>query len=112
MFFCNAGRCGHVFDLLVRHTRAAGHNAFRGNRVPTKNTRSKRIGENGFSRSPVSTGLLHYTPSALPNSVEPTRLIVQAARNSGSLYFWPLVMMAQIIRAVLFASATAAIFVV
>jgi len=23
------GRCGHVFGLFVRHTKAAGHNAFR-----------------------------------------------------------------------------------
>ena len=64
---CNAGRCGHVFDLLMRLTSAAGHNAFRENRVPTKSTRSKRNGENGFSRFPVSTGLLHYILSALPN---------------------------------------------
>jgi hypothetical protein len=74
-----------VFDLLMRRAWAAGHNAFRGNRVPTKKTRSKRTGENGFSRSPVSTGLSHYTLFALPNSVDVTRLIVQTERNSGSL---------------------------
>jgi len=85
--FCKAGRCGHVFDLLMRRTWAAGHNAFRGNRVPTNSTRSKRDGDYGFSRSPVSTGLLHHTRSALPNSVGVTRLIGQAVRSSGSLYF-------------------------
>ena len=100
-----------MFDLLMRRTWAAGHNAFRGNRVPTNSTHSKCDGENGFSRSPVSTGLMHYTRSALPNSVDATRLIVQAARPSGSLYAWPLVMMAQIILAVLLASAAAATFV-
>src|SRR5712691_11703612 len=72
----------------------------------------RRTGDCGFSRSPVSTGLSHYTLFALPNSVALTHLSSQAARNSGSLYFWPLVMMAQIIRAVLLASATAATFVV
>src|SRR5579863_1487822 len=37
---------------------------------------------------------------------------VQTARNSGSLYASPLIIMAHTIRAVLLASATAAIFVV
>jgi len=55
---------------------------------------------------------LHYILLALPNSVAITRLNVQAVRNSGSLYFCPLVMMAQTIRAVLLASAAAATFVV
>src|SRR5262249_7480994 len=45
-------------------------------------------------------------------SAELTRLNVQAVRNCGSLYACPLVMMAQTIRAVLLASAAAAIFVV
>jgi len=36
---------------------------------------------------PVSTGLLHYTLYALPNSIDATRPNGQAARSSGSLYF-------------------------
>ena len=39
--FCKAGRCGHVFDLLMRRTWAAGHNAFRGDRSRPTSTRSK-----------------------------------------------------------------------
>jgi hypothetical protein len=34
---------------------------------------------------PVSTGFLHYIPSALPNSIGVARLNIQASRNSGSL---------------------------
>ena len=98
--FCETGRCGHVFDLLMRRTWAAGHNAFRGIGSRPKRRVQRRDGECGFSRSPVSTGLSHYTLSALPNSVGSACLNLQAARNSGSLYAWPLVMMAQIIRAV------------
>lgn len=65
----SAGWCGHVFDLLCGLKCAAGHDAFRANQVPTKNTHSKCIGQNGFSCFGGSTGFVHQLPSALPNLV-------------------------------------------
>jgi len=77
-----------------------------------KHAFKRRSGEFGFSRFPVSTGLSHYIVSALPNPVGVAAVKFQTARNSGSLYASPLIIMAHTIRAVLLASATAAIFVV
>jgi NAD(P)-dependent dehydrogenase (short-subunit alcohol dehydrogenase family) len=59
------GRCGRVFDLLMRHTNAAGHNAFRedGSR-PKRRARSASaiVGFPIFRFRPV-VALLHVRPS-------------------------------------------------
>jgi hypothetical protein len=107
------GRCGHVFDLSMRRTWAAGHNALREDGSRPKTRALKRSGACGFSRLRLST-LVSITPCLpFPNSkarpARPPR--PYAAAGSGSLKRSPLIIIAQIIRAILLASATAAILV-
>ena len=70
-FLCSSarlGRCGRVFDLLVRHRRAAGHNAFRedGSRPKARaRSASAILGFPIFRFDRLS----HYFMSALPNFV-------------------------------------------
>ena len=95
-----------VRPLLMRRTWAAGHNAFRGiGSRPIPRARSA-LAIVGFPVSPVSTGLLHYTLFALPNSVDPAPEAFRRRAIPALCKAWPLVMMAQIIRAVLLASAS------
>src|SRR5262245_21479193 len=61
------GRCGHVCGLLMRHTWAAGHNAFR-----RAGSRSKARARSALTQvgSPA-LGIdrqMHYIAVALPNS--------------------------------------------
>src|SRR5262245_60152650 len=62
--FCNAGRCGHVFDLLMRRTSAAGHNAFRGIGSRPKTRARSALARVGF---PVS----RYRPAHCITLVPP-----------------------------------------
>jgi hypothetical protein len=42
------GRCGHVCGLLMRHTKAAGHNAFRGDGSRSKARARSALAQMGF----------------------------------------------------------------
>jgi hypothetical protein len=42
------GRCGHVCGLFVRHTSAAGHNAFRGDGSLSKARARSALTQMGF----------------------------------------------------------------
>jgi hypothetical protein len=63
---CNAGWCGHVSDLLVRHIAplVVMPSAYQ---VPTKSSHSRCWVELGSPDPAVSTDLLHQLPIALSN---------------------------------------------
>jgi hypothetical protein len=109
--YCEAGRCCHVSGLLTRRTCAAGPNAFRGTDPDHKHAFEDALARLGCS-VPRPTGCLHYLPFALPNLVWWRVARRYAAWPTGSLYRSPVVMIAQMMRAVLLASATAATLVV
>src|SRR5271167_3171635 len=68
---CNAGWCGHVSDLFVRHIAplAIMPSAYQ---VPTRSSHSRCWVEMGSPDPAVSTGLLHQLPLALPKLVSAT----------------------------------------
>ena len=68
---CNAGWCGHVSDLFVRHIEplAIMPSAYQ---VPTICSHSRCWVEMGSPDPAVSTGLLHQLPFALPKLVSAT----------------------------------------
>ena len=68
---CNAGWCGHVSDLFVRHIAplAIMPSAYQ---VPTICSHSRCWVEMGSPDPAVSTGLLHQLPFALPKLVSAT----------------------------------------
>ena len=92
---------------------AAGPNALRGS-GPKQNRAlwKKCVDPSGFSRSPERP-YLHYVVMPSPIGVADLAAgVPHAASDSfGSLYLSPRTMMAQAIRAILLASATAATFV-
>ena len=97
---CSACLCGTQ--------RPLAHNAFPQRRVPINSTRSKRFGANGFSRSRFrADGALHRD---CPSQTLPQCCWLRPlpATTELSLYRSPLIIMAQIILAILLASATAA----
>ena len=108
---CEAGRCCHVSGLLTRPTCAAGPNAFRGTDPDHKHAFEDALAKLGCS-VPGTDRLfaLHSVRPSQPRLVAVARRY--AAWTTGSLYRSPLVMIAQMMRAVLLASATAATLVV
>ena len=105
--------CGHVSGLLVRQVWPLAL-MLCADRVPNKLAHFRRsaLTQAGFSRSPERP-YLHYVVMPSPIGVadlsaDPSH----AGSNSfGSLYLSPRTMMAQAIRAILLASATAATLV-
>jgi hypothetical protein len=81
-------------------------------RVPNKSAHLKCVDPSGFSRSPERP-YLHYVvmPSPIGVADLAADLPHAASNNLGSLYLSPRTMMAQAIRAILLASATAATLV-
>ena len=81
-------------------------------RVPIESPHLKCADPNGLSRSPERP-YLHYVvmPSPIGVADLPAELLHAAIDSFGSLYLSPLTMMAQAIRAILLASATAATLV-
>jgi hypothetical protein len=110
---CVAGRCSHVFGLLVRHTRPLAIMPS-ADQVPVKSPHSTMhwhmwvvliAGSTGSALRAVRPPNLHITPD------DSQRDLYYAASATGSLYRSPLAIMAQAILAILLASATAATFV-
>ena len=104
--------CGHVSGLFVRQVWPLAL-MLCADRVPIKMAHLERcVDPNGLSRSPERP-CLHYV--VMPSPIGVADLSdgdSHAATNSfGSLYLSPCTMMAQAIRAILLASATAATFV-
>ena len=107
--FCSIGRCSHVFGLLMRFT---GPLAIipSADQVPVNKAHSTMrwhewvvliAGSTGSALRAVRPPNLHITPVI-------RRDLVYRASATGSLYRSPLAIMAQTIRAILLASATAA----
>src|ERR1019366_1748089 len=59
------GRCGHVCGRLMRHTKAAGHNAFRGDGSRPKARARSAMAQMGFPALGFDRSV-HYIASALP----------------------------------------------
>ena len=62
------GRCGHVFGLLVRHTVAAGHNAFRGDGSRPQARARGAMAQMGFPALGIDRSV-HYIAFALSKTV-------------------------------------------
>jgi len=104
--------CGHVSGLLVRQVWPLAL-MLCADRVPNKLAHFKKecVDPSGFSRSPERP-YLHYVVMPSPIGANLSAGGSHAASNSfGSLYLSPRTMMAQAIRAILLASATAATLV-
>ncbi len=99
--------------LFLRLDMAAGPNALRGSGPKQKRALLKAcVDPSGLSRSPEQP-YLHYVvmPSPIGVADLPASLLQAASGSCGSLYFSPLAIMAQAIRAILLASAIAATLV-
>src|SRR5882724_11894416 len=92
---------------------AAGHDALREVGPDQKHAFWDALAQVGCPASRLSTGLMHHRFVALPTSATQSlpALYLQAATTPGSRYRSPLAMIAQAIRAILLASATAATLV-
>ena len=103
--------CGHVSGLLMRRGWPLAL-MLCADRLPIVLCTRKCDDPSGFSRSPERP-YLHYVVMPSPIGVaDLTADLSHAASDSfGSLYLSPRTMMAQAIRAILLASATAATFV-
>src|SRR3979490_1019273 len=103
--------CGHVSGLLMRQVWPLAL-MLCADRVPIETSHLKCVDPNGLSRSPERP-YLHYVVMPSPIGVADLSAgVSHAASNSfGSLYLSPRTMMAQAIREILLASATAATFV-
>jgi hypothetical protein len=102
-----------VSGLFLRQGMAAGPNALRGSGPKQKRALFKAcVDPSGFSRSPEQP-YLHYVvmPSPICVAGLAAGLSHAASDSFGSLYLSPRTMMAQAIRAILLASATAATLV-
>jgi hypothetical protein len=111
--FCSIGRVRSRVRPVSAAGMAAGPNALRGSGPKQTGALWKWcVDPNGFSRSPERP-YLHYVVMPSPIDVtNPAAGLPHAASNSfGSLYLSLRTMMAQAIRAILLASATAATFV-
>jgi hypothetical protein len=107
---CEARRCCHVSGLLTRRTCAAGPNAFRGTDPDQKHAFEDALARLGCSVP--GTDRLFALPSVRPSQPRLVAVVrCYAAWPTGSLYRSPVVMIAQMMRAVLLASATAATLV-
>jgi hypothetical protein len=105
---CEASRCCHV---STRRTYAAGPNAFRGTDPDHKHAFEDALAKLGCSVPGTDRlSALHSVRPSQPYLVAVVRRY--AACPTGSLYRSPLVMIAQMMRAVLLASATTATLVV
>ena len=104
-----------MFGLLVRHcSMAAGHNALRGSGPGQNPALVRRYGTNGLSRSVGRLAWVRYSFVALSNLVSggSPRVFVAllyAADSRDGLKLSLRAIMAQAIRAILLARATAAI---
>jgi hypothetical protein len=111
--FCSIGRVRSRVRPVDAAGMAAGPNALRGSGPKQKGALWYRcVDPSGFSRSPERP-YLHYVVMPSPIGVANLAFgLSHAASDSfGSLYFSPRTMMAQAIRAILLASATAATLV-